>query len=353
MGTIEQLETQLVRALLATFRSLNWQLFGETLTTPVISLSDREDTLGQWFSDTREIRIQRKMAFYEPWTLTEEVLKHEMAHQFVHEVLGQTGETAHGPVFRAVCAERGIDPKAFGLPNAEGPAHSKVFSRVSKLLALASSANQHEAELAMNKAQQLMQAHNFEAVKSKMPQGYGFRQLHAPMTRIYEPERWLAAIINEHFFVHVIWVQAYDAQRGQQGRVLEIAGTPENLAIAEYVHGFLLQTAERLWVQHKKAQGITKNKDRQRFRIGVMRGFKEKLAAQKVASKATGLVWVKDGDLEAYARRRHPRIHSVRHQAASDSAALRAGRAAGRGIVLNKPVNTGGSSRGRLLTSGR
>ena len=353
MVVAAELETQLVRALAAAHRNLNWHLFGDTLKAPVVSLFDAQQTLGLWVPETREIRIQRKFAFEEPWTLVEEVLKHEMAHQFVHEILGKTDETSHGPAFRAVCAERAIDPKAFGRPGSDEPSESRVFQRVSKLLALASSANQHEAELAMSKAQDLMRAHNIASMQANTPRGYGFRQLHAPTARIFEHERWLAAIISDHFFVQVLWVQSYDAKRGTQGRVLEISGTPENLAIAEYVHGFLLQTADRLWLQHKAEQGITKNKDRQRFRIGVMRGFKEKLEAQQVKSEQTGLVWVEDADLQAYFRRRHPHTRSVHRASAAESAAVQAGRAAGRNIVLNKPVSTGGQSRGRLLGSGR
>lgn len=343
------LERGLVRALLSSFKNLSWQLFGDTLRTPVISLSDEVANLGRWVPSTREIRVSRKFAFEASWIEVEEVLKHEMAHQFVHEVL-RIDEPPHGPAFRAVCAERGIDSRAAGAPEApEGGAGDRVFSKVSKLLALASSSNQHEAELAMKKAQALMRDHNLSVVQSGSPKSYRFVQLGAPKGRIYEPERWLSAILNEHFFVDAIWVRGYDAKTGRSGSVLEICGTPENLAIAEYVHGFVSDTAERLWRAHKKARGITKDKDRRRFHIGVMRGFKDKLAAQEKAAEAEGLVWVGDADLRAYMRKRHPYTSSVRRNAAAENEAYRAGRAAGRDIVLNKPVGSSGGNRGRLL----
>ena len=38
-----------------------------------------------------------------------EVLKHEMAHQYAHEILGARDESAHGEAFRTVCQRLGID----------------------------------------------------------------------------------------------------------------------------------------------------------------------------------------------------------------------------------------------------
>lgn len=344
------LETGLVRALLTEHKNLSWSLFGNRLRSPVISLSDRTATLGEWVPTTKEIRISRKFAFEAPWIQVVEVLKHEMAHQFVHEVL-RIDEPPHGPAFRAICEARGIDPRASGVP-AGAPTESRMLDKVSKLLALATSANQHEAELAMSKAQALMREHNLKVVQSGLPQRYSFLQLGAPKARIYEPARWLGAILNEHFFVDAIWVRAYDPKRGKKGTVLEVCGTAENLAIAEYVHGFLSDTAERLWRAHKAEQGISKDRDRRRFHIGVMRGFKEKLESQQKRAEEKGLVWLKDGDLEAYMRARHPRTRAIHRAAASENEAYRAGRAAGRDIVLNKPVGGHAGARGRLLGSG-
>ena len=58
--------------------------------------------------------------------------------------------------------------------------------------------------------------------------------------------------------------------------MLEVCGTPENLEIATYVHGFLLETADRLWARHRR-ENDTGNKDRRRYLLGVMMGFEEKL----------------------------------------------------------------------------
>ena len=87
-----------------------------------------------------------------------------MAHQYVHEVLGKVDESAHGPAFRELCARLGIDAGAAGVPAAGAPSadDARVLERIARLLALAESANVHEAQAAMNAAQRLMLKHNLE-----------------------------------------------------------------------------------------------------------------------------------------------------------------------------------------------
>ena len=57
----------------------------------------------------------------------------------------------------------------------------------------------------------------------------------------------VAMILGMHFFVEGIWIPVYRPLEAKRGSVLEICGSSANLAIAEYVHGFLHQTADRLW----------------------------------------------------------------------------------------------------------
>ncbi len=80
-----------------------------------------------------------------------------------------------------------------------------------------------------------------------------------------------------------------------------------------------------------------------------MHGFLEKLNQSRTAQKSEGLVWVRDGDLSAYLRQRHPHIHTVRHRGARRNEAHERGREAGRNIILHKPVGASATSRGRLL----
>jgi hypothetical protein len=124
--------------------------------------------------------------------------------------------------------------------------------------------------------------------------------------------------------------------------------------VAEYVHGFLIATAERLWREHKRAQALRGDRDRRRFLLGVMMGFEETLEAGAAESRREGLVWTGDPALQAYLRQRYPRRSSGGPIGFHRTAVYEHGRAAGRTIVLHKPVNApSGGARGRLLPPAR
>jgi hypothetical protein len=201
----------------------------------------------------------------------------------------------------------------------------------------------------MAAAQRLMLKHNLDAVAGQHRAHYAHAHLGKPTGRVGEHERIVAMILGKHFFVEAIWVPVYRPLEGKRGSVLEICGTRSNLAIAEYVHGFLHATAARLWREHKHAQDIDSDRDRRSFLAGVMVGFADKLAKQEAASRNEGLVWVKDGDLTTYFRRRHPHVRHVHHSGTRRTDAWAHGRAAGRQIVLHRPVEAAAQSRGKLL----
>jgi hypothetical protein len=278
------------------------------------------------------------------------VLKHEMAHQYVDEVLGAVDETAHGPTFRKVCEERGFDARSAGKPeSAADAARSPVIERIQKLLALAESSNENEAQAAMNAAQRLMLKHNLEAVASGRIEASSFRHLGRATGRVSEAERILATILAEHFFVDSIWVPVWRAKEGKRGSVLEVCGRLENLEMAEYVYAFLFGTADRLWKDHRSAMGTRSNRDRRAYVAGVMSGFKKHLEEQARRSAAEGLVWVSDPEVMQYFKQRHPRVRWTRHVSTRNSTAHQRGVEAGRKIVLHRGVKAAASGAVRLL----
>lgn len=345
------LEAALLRELSAEYTNLSWAFFGSRLQQPTIELVDTTAHLGRWVPRVRTIELSRAMVLRRPWSVVVEVLKHEMAHQAVEELLGIRDETAHGPAFRSLCERLGIDGSARGEPagTPRDETESRVLERVAKLLALAESSNEHEAQAAMSAAQRLLLKYNLETALPKGGRAYAFRHVGRATARVSEAERLLAAILGEHFFVQVIWVPVYRPYEGKRGRVLEICGTSANLDFAEYVHGFLLSTSERLWRAHKRAVGLTSDRDRRAYLGGVMTGFLEKLRAERKVQRAAGLVWVGDADLGAYYQRRHPRVSHTRFEGPTWNEARASGHAAGKGIVLHRPVEGGPTDRGRLL----
>ena len=119
--------------------------------------------------------------------------------------------------------------------------------------------------------------------------------------------------------------------------------------MAEYVYGFLQHAAEALWKAHKREHAITRDTDRRAFMAGVMRGFAEKLRKERSAAEASGLVWVEDPRATRYFRRRHPRVRTTLYYSSENRAAATHGRAAGRELVLSRPLEQGSSGKTRLL----
>lgn len=353
-----ELEAALVRELRARYDYDNDARFAGRLIAPVIVLSSSTTHLGRWHSATRTLEMSRTLVLERPWLEVASVLEHEMAHQFVDEVLRVRHETAHGETFRRVCAERGIDARAAGSPMPTGepaptgdPAAERALERIRKLLALAGSPNQHEAEIAMRKAHELMLRHNIEATAARVDRSYVVRHLGDPRKRGTRVESEVVGLLAEFFFVKVIRVPVYLPREARSGMVYEIAGTHANVEMASHVYAFLLATAERLWRANRHDARVRNGRDRLVYQSGVVGGFRDKLVAERGELKQTGLVWVGDGTLDGFYRARHPRITTRRHRVRINGAHA-AGREAGRTVVLHKPVEHGASSAAPRLLRG-
>ncbi len=340
------LDASLVRELAREHEHLSWAHFRRQLRPVSFRLVDTR-FLGKWVTAERTIEMARELCVNQPWATVLEVLKHEMAHQYVSEVLGVHDETAHGPAFRDVCRRLGIDARAAGVPHPPtSPAggrsadEDRVLARVAKLLALAESDSRNEAESAMNAAQRLMLKYNLELEAVAGTRDYAHRHFGRPATRVFEAERLLAVILQEHFFVEVIWVPTYVVAEGRRATVLEASGSAANLDMAEYAYDFLQASAARLFAEHRKRHGVDGG-PRKSFVAGVMAGFYAKLNDQKRQLKTEGLVWVGDADLKDFHRRRHPRVHVARFATGSSDTAREHGREAGRSLVIHRPVGAG------------
>ena len=115
-----ELERAALRALAWAWHEANATYFKQRLKVPVFALSDTPGRLGLWRLGSRTMELQRRLVADGGWGQVLEVLRHEMAHQYVHEVLGVVEESAHGPAFQEVCARLGIDAAASGMPGGGG-----------------------------------------------------------------------------------------------------------------------------------------------------------------------------------------------------------------------------------------
>ena len=66
------------------------------LKLPIFEISDSRKEFGAWHSTPRILRLSRHLIYNYSWSVTLQVLKHEMAHQLCTEILATVGHTAWG-----------------------------------------------------------------------------------------------------------------------------------------------------------------------------------------------------------------------------------------------------------------
>ena len=332
-----------VRNLSQAWQHLNRSLFGGALlVAPTFLVVEIDHHAADWNPARRLIRFSRSFVDGHCWLAVIEVLKHEMAHQYVTDVLGADDETAHGPAFQMVCDRYAIDGRARGTVRATHDDH--ILDKVRKLFRLGDSPNEHEAKAALSKAQRLLDEHGLsvgDLEPSTAEFGAAFLG-EVVLTKKPEEHRHVASHILSRFFrVRTIWIQTLD-RTGRAGLQLEASGRVSDLAIAEYAHDFLHAEADRLWL--RAGRGGTR--ERLDFVEGVMRGFLASLVEhEKVlgGAQTPGLALVAaQGRLDDYFERRHPRTRSVKPSGRQRGVRFGEGVSAGRHISLNDPL-TGNS----------
>lgn len=321
------------------------------LQLPAFSLADLSSSWGRWHREQREIVISRKLALEHPWACVRDVLRHELAHQVADEALGGD-EVPHGERFRVACRHLNADPAARGnypLLNDRLDAEfisedDRILLRVRKLLALAQSANIHEAEAAMAKAHEQMARHNLDLLADRQARAYCSVCLGEPALRHSPHEHALAGLLGQFYFVEPVWIPSFVLQKDRMGRVLEISGTPANVKMAGYVHDFLLRTIEVQWTEFNRERRFAR-RQRADFALGLIRGFRQKLLAiQESPGESPArfdLVKIRDRQLARYIRDRYRHLRTTRGRVRRmDAHAHQAGERAGRSTVLHRPIET-------------
>jgi len=249
------------------------------LRRPQFALSDAGRRLGVWDPGRGEIRISRAFALERGWDEVRELLRHEMAHQLADQALGASGETSHGHSFREACRILGAHPAASGdfvplrsrLEGEEDPQRARALARVDKLLALASSGNRHEAELALLRAREYARRHGVDGQGA----GAGFLSAFAgrPALRHPRDEYLLAALVTRMWEVYGIWVPAWVVERERMGTVLELSGTASQVKLAGYVHAFVGRHIAAEWTRYDRGRRLGARR-RTDFACGVIEGFR-------------------------------------------------------------------------------
>lgn len=209
-----------------------------------------------------------------------DVIRHELAHYLTFINHGIVNNP-HGNEFRELCQRLGWGENVYSATvclesqNVIENQESNTLRKIQKLLALATSNNENEAEQAMIKSQQLLLKHNLEStyIDSKDEEKVFLKRI-LKQKRENAKMRSIARIL-ETFFVSTVYA------RGEECIYLELLGNAVNIEIAEHVATFLESELERLWKQvqrHTHLKGmIAKNS----FFLGLAKGYCNKIEALK------------------------------------------------------------------------
>ncbi len=354
------LKTAWARQLKADWKNANYYYFKDSMCLPNIELSYAEKILGGWKGgNNRRLSISVILIANYTWEYVQEVLYHEMVHQYVEEVLGIRDSLPHGEAFKRICQENGINHTATGdiqswveKRNSNSSVNSenyKILDKVHKLLALAQSPNEHEAQNAMAKAHEFLLKHNLSLLDVQAKLNYIYKQI-GEVGRRNPIKSIISSTICKFFFVEAIWTFGYDQHKNRSGQVLEIYGTPENVEMAEYVYDYLQNISELLWTEYKKREKISGNKHRRTFIYGLLDGFYNKLDSRLIENQSKKLVWKGDPRLKEFYRRRNPRlVRSSSRYSSSCQDAYNSGKNQGKNLIIHKGIHGKSKGGGKLL----
>jgi hypothetical protein len=353
------------------------QIMRETrlrLPRPAILLHESEQVWGRWDPLNLSISLSRRVVETCAWRVVVEILKHELAHQITDHLHGP-GAAPHGREFHEVCSMLRVEDWARRAASGKSLRDLQALAdwkhalldevtlryqrRLKKLLALADSANEHEALLAMRRAQELQDQHRLvRPTKEQAPPmvsleiGSG-KQRHAAF------EGRIASILMSHFHVDVVFATRFDASACRAEAIIDILGRREDVLLAEYVHGFLHQSALSLWKAKRRSSKASGLRARNSYIRGLLAGFDSKLteessppsqAGAAVAREKGALVRADARERARYVKDRYPRLSARRSSARIDRGAYQAGQSEGAKLNLRQPVGAGGArSRVRLL----
>ncbi|MDP6978025.1 MAG: DUF2786 domain-containing protein [Myxococcota bacterium] len=231
-------------------------LDGWTWPIRLVAIDDK-DRLGYFDAEGCTIAVHKRLMYTAKDRVLKDLLRHELAHYFTYIAFHESGldTRTHGPQFQATCDRYGV-PDAARRASCdvtsendaiEGElANEAAIAKIQRLLALAKSDNEHEAELALLRANELMVRHNLDAAAA-LGGAHGADETEycvavvIPCKRSSPRVSAIADILTEYFVYPV-----------QTREGLEVTGTRANVEQAHYIADVLDRALAASW---KRARG--------------------------------------------------------------------------------------------------
>ena len=224
-----------------------------------------------------------------------------------------------------------------------------IIKRIQKLLNLARGKNASEGEVknAMEMAQRLMIKYKISVANldetSDVKQGIGIQheEFFSCKGSLNPADISILQLLIKFYRVRVI-----QFSRCWGGKGLTLVGTPEDIEIAKYVHGYLRKTYFDCWNNYKKENPLA---DRASYYRGLTDGISDRLREAEQQAKAEEsksacekyeivLVNTREAIIrymnETFGNLKNGRNRAVRN----DRASFQAGHAKGKTIAINKAI---------------
>jgi hypothetical protein len=222
---------------------------------------------------------------------------------------------------------------------------NKILEKIKKLLSLATSSNEHEAQLASSKATELLTKYNLDM------QSINFAEAEYVETNVFDGSRrkgehkFICSILDKHFNVKVITI----TRRG--GVKVVMVGDKTNVEVASYVFSFLENSFKQLFTQYRKSTGAPASA-RQPYYFGLYKGFCTQMEEAKTrAEQERGLMLVPDAALAKHLREQHPGLKTTSSSVKTGNAeAVNAGKEAGHALRVARGVQSRNNTGTGLLT---
>lgn len=233
--------------------------------------------------------------------------------------------------------------------------NDKIIERVRKLMALATSSNEHEAAAAAAKAQELLLKYNLSmaSIDEEEPDEGVTKEDYFER----DPSSWRLQLIGgiaRATSCRLIqtpgyrkWVTGEVLPR--KGTMYHVFGQPSNIEVVYYLYNYLARELLRL---SPKGKGTTAAGHA--FRLGAVSVINRRLMEtyrefQTASEETRALVHVTTAAVDAKVEETFPKLQKSRMGSLSDAAAYHAGQAAGREIPLRRGVHDSRNAAGQHL----